>query len=182
MKTFNSYKKNIRLSISEENEGTDTIIQNIYNFDVYADKNSEEYQINVKNYLLRYAIFGAIDPYYFKSFYGFGIKYLKLHLNDWRRYYYDIYIENYKLSQANFRINSYYLLFYEFYNLYLNGLDIKVNFYIRQLYGGTDLYECDPDGVNIKNLDKLTTPISNSKCKNRKSLINRLFNFNGEKI
>ena len=132
--------------------------------------------------MLRYAIFGAIDPYYFKSFYGFGIKYLKLHLNDWRRYYYDIYIENYKLSQANFRINSYYLLFYEFYNLYLNGLDIKVNFYIRQLYGGTDLYECDPDGVNIKNLDKLTTPISNSKCKNRKSLINRLFNFNGEKI
>ena len=49
MKTFNSYKKNIRLSISQENEGTDTIIQNIYNFDVYADKNSEEYQINLKN-------------------------------------------------------------------------------------------------------------------------------------
>ena len=36
--------------------------------------------------------------------------------------------------------------------------------------------------MNIKNLDKLTMPISNSKCKNRKSLINRLFNFNGEKI
>ena len=125
--------------------------------------------------MLRYAIFGAVNPYYFKSFYSYGKRYLKS--------IYDIDIEIYlKLSQANFRINSYYLPIFEFYNLYLNGLDIKINFYIRQLYGGTELYECAPDGVSINNLDKLTTPISNSKCKNRKSLINRLFNFNGEKI
>jgi len=125
--------------------------------------------------LLRYSIFGAVDPYYFKSFYNTGAKYLKQQTG--------IDIENYlKLSQANFRINSYYIPFYEFYNLYLNGLNIKVNLYIRQLYGGTELYECDADGVNIKNLDKLTTPIYSTKCKNRKSLINRLFNFNGEKI
>ena len=173
--TLNCDKKKMKLALSEENELTDTIIQNYYPFIIYADKDGSEYKINVKKYALRYAIFGAVDPYYYKSFYNTGAKYLKQQTG--------IDIVNYlKLSQANFRLNSYYIPFYEFYNLYLNGIDAKVNIYIRQLYGGTELYECDTDGVNIKNLDKLTTPISNAKCKNRKSLINRLFNFNGEKI
>ena len=82
---------------SEENEETNEIIQNYYPLYIYADKDSSEYQINVKKYLLRYAIFGAVNPYYFKSFYSFGKRYLKSR--------YDIDIEIYlKLSQANFRI------------------------------------------------------------------------------
>ena len=61
--TFNSDKKNMRLTLSSKKEGTDTIIQNYFPLYIYADKDSSEYQINVKKYLLRYAIFGAVDPY-----------------------------------------------------------------------------------------------------------------------
>ena len=92
-------------------------------------------------------------------------------------------MENYlALSQAYFRISTKYLPFFETFNAYLNGIDVKLNLYIRRLYGWTDLYECDPDGVNLKDLSKLTKPLSNMKCKNKKSLFNRLFNLGGEKI
>ena len=125
--------------------------------------------------MIKYALFAAIDPYYYKSFYRLGEKILR------GNYFFKL--ENYiNLIQANYRLNSNYLPFFEFYNLYLNGVDIKLNIYIRQLYGGTELYECEADDVNVDNLEKITRPVSNSKCKNKKTLINRLFNFNGEKI
>ena len=125
--------------------------------------------------MIKYALFAAIDPYYYKSFYRLGEKILR------GNYFFEL--ENYiNLIQANYRLNSNYLPFFEFYNLYLNGVDIKLNIYIRQLYGGTELYECEADDVNVDNLEKITRPVSNYKCKNKKTLINRLFNFNGEKI
>ena len=176
MCTYHSEKNKIRLAFSEEEEGTNTIIQNIYPpFPIFADANDSEYVVNIKNYLIKYALFAAIDPYYYKSLYNFFEKLLR------EDYYLEL--ENYiNLTQANYRINSYYLPIFEFFNLYLNGVDIKLNIYIRQLYGGTELYECEADDVNIDNLEKITKPISNAKCKNKKPLINRLFNLNGEKI
>ena len=173
--TFNSEKKNIKFSFSDSDEGTDIIVQNYFPLQLYAKKDNSSYTINGEKYLIKYAIFGAVDQFYQNSFYTFGKKYLKNILG--------INLDNYlTLSQQNFRINTKYLPFFENYNAYLNGIDIKLNFYFRQLYGWSDIYECDPDGVNLKNLTKLTKPISNIKCKNKKSLINRLFNFSGEKI
>ena len=43
----------------------------------------------------------------------------------------------------------------------------KVNIYIKQIYGGSDIYECDADDYDERNLTFLTTPISNVKCKNK---------------
>jgi len=82
----------------------------------------------------------------------------------------------------NFRINSKYIPMDEFYNFYFNQLNLKFNFYIRQLYGGSDLYECNADDFDEKNLISLTNPISNMKCKNKKSLFNRLWSLSGTKI
>jgi len=82
----------------------------------------------------------------------------------------------------NFRINSKYLPWFEFYNFYFNQLDLKINFYINQIYGGSDIYECTADDVNQKDLLFLTYPISNKKCKNKQSIFNRLFTLDGTKI
>ena len=98
---------------------------------------------------------------------------------------YGININNYtKLPQVYLRVSSYHLGIIDFFNFYLSQLHIKINVYIRQLYGGTDLYECDGDGdgYDIKNLDSFANPISNVKCKNKISLFNRLFNLEGTKF
>ena len=87
-----------------------------------------------------------------------------------------------KLTQMNVRISSLYLPISEFYNAYLNQLDTKVNVFIRQIYGGSELYECDASDYDIHDLQFLTTPISNAKCKNKRSIFNRLYPLEGTKI
>ena len=80
-----------------------------------------------------------------------------------------IYLDEYKsLTLINIRINSKNIQWYEFYNHYFNQLNTKLNLYIKQIYGGSELYECDADDIDEKNLTFLTRPISNDKCKNKK--------------
>ena len=173
--TYHSEKGKLKLDFSDIEEGTDKIVQNYYPFPILAQKEDVEYKVNVKKYLARYALFGVVDPYFYKSFFNFGKKMLK--------YLLGADLENYKLlSQQNFRISNQLLPLFEFYNAYINGIDIKLNFYFRQIYGWTDVYECDKDGVSLDDLTKLTKPINNYKCKNKKSIFDRLFSFNGDKI
>ena len=173
--TYSSQYKNMRFIISEDNENSDYLIKNYFNFPIYVDKTNNECTISTKNYTAKFAHFGAENPFLFNSFY----KFFKRYANEIEA----INIDNYvKLTQMNLRINSRYLPFFEFYNAYFNQLDIKVNVFLRQLYGGTDIYECDASGYDIHNLEFLTTPISNAKCKNRKSILNRLYSFDGTKI
>ena len=61
-------------------------------------------------------------------------------------------------------------------------ISINYNIFIRQIYGGSELYECDASDYDIHDLQFLTTPISNAKCKNKKSIFNRLFSLDGTKI
>ena len=91
-------------------------------------------------------------------------------------------LENYsKMTETSLRINSKYLPMFEFYNAYLSQLNVGVRVYIKQLYGGSELYECSTtDGQ--RDFTFLTTPISNAKCKNKKSIFNRLYSFDGTKI
>ena len=84
-----------------------------------------------------------------------------------------------KITQMNLRINTKYLPWYEFYNFYINKMKVPLNAYIKQIYGGSEAYECDGEGFNERDLTFLTTPISNMKCKNKRSLLNRLFYFDG---
>ena len=172
--TYNSKNKNMHIIFSEENEGTDYIINNYMRLPIFVEKSNQDQSIFLKKYPPKFTYFGVENPYLFKTFYSYGEKYAK---------YGGINANNYmKVSPMHFRMNSKYLPWFEFYNLYLNQFDIKVNVYIKQIYGGSELYECNADDVNEKDLTFLTTPISNAKCKNKKSIFNRLFTFDGTKI
>ena len=174
MRTYTSPNKNMHFIFSEENEVSDYIIQNFYDFPIFVEKTEQEQIIKLEYYSTYFAFFGAENPFLFKSFYSYIEKYLKniegININNYK-----------KLTQKNYRINSKYLPLFEFYNAYINQLNIQVNIYIKQLYGGSDIYECEVD-ANQKDLTFLTTPISNMKCKNKKSIFNLLFSFDGTKI
>ena len=172
--TFTSDKKNMHIINSDRDEATDYIIQNYLGLPIYVEKSTQNQTIKVKKYPPKFTFFGAENPFIFKTFYSFGEK---------SKDYSEVDFNNYKnLTQTNIRINSRYLPWLEFYNFYFNQLDTKLNFYIKQIYGGSELYECNADDVNEKDLTFLTTPISNVKCKNRKSIFNRLFTLDGTKI
>ena len=64
--TFNSDRKSLRFLASDLNELTDVIVQNYYPFSIFAGKDSSAYTVNIKKYLLRYTLFGAVDPYLYK--------------------------------------------------------------------------------------------------------------------
>ena len=173
--TFTSNEKKMHITFSEETEGTDYIIQNTIGLPIFVEKSDKEQTITLTEYYPKFAYYGAENPYLFNTLYN----YVENLIED------DINLKNYmKLTQMNLRINSNYLPWNEFYNLFFNKLNMKdkVNIYIKQIYGGSDIYECDADDYDERNLTFLTTPISNVKCKNKKSLFNRLFSLDGTKI
>jgi len=173
--TFTSDKKNMHIIYSELDEATDYIIQNYLGIPIFIEKSTQDQEIKVKKYPPKFAFFGAENPFIFKTFYSFGQKAIDPDM--------EIDLNNYKnLTQTNVRINSKYVPWYEFYNFYFNKLDVKLNVYIKQIYGGSELYECSADDVDEKDLTFLTTPISNVKCKNQKSVFDRLFTLDGTKI
>ena len=172
--TYKSDAKNMRIIFSDE-EATDYIIQNYLGLVVYVERTNKVSTITMKNYTTKFAYFGAENSYIFNTFFNFGKKMLKVEGG--------INLDNYlKLTQMNVRVGTEYIPWFEFYNIYFNQLDVKVNIFIRQLYGGSELYECDASDYDIHDLQFLTTPISNAKCKNKKSLFNRLFSLDGTKI
>ena len=173
--TYKSTDKNMRIIFSEEKEATDYIIQNYLGLMVYVERTNKESTITMKNYTTKFAYFGAENSYLFNTFYNFGKKMLNIET--------PVNIDNYlKLTQMNIRIGSEYIPWFEFYNIYFNQLNVKANIFIRQIYGGSELYECDASDYDIHDLQFLTTPISNAKCKNKKSVFNRLFPLDGTKI
>ena len=173
--TYKSDANNMRITFSDEGEATDYIIQNYLGLMVYVEKTNKDSTITMKSYTTKFAYFGAENSYIFNTFYNFGKKMLNIES--------PINIDNYlKLTQMNIRIGSEYIPWFEFYNIYFNQLNVKANIFIRQIYGGSELYECDASDYDIHNLQFLTTPISNVKCKNKKSIFNRLFPLDGTKI
>ena len=172
--TFISNEKKMHIIFSEENEGTDFIIQNKVGLPIFVEKSDKEQTVTIIKYSPRFSYFGAENPYLYNTLYNYVQNLIK-----------DINVKNYaKLTQMNLRINSKNIPWYEFYNFFFNKLNMKdkVNIYIKQIYGGSDLYECDADDYDERNFTFLTTPISNVKCKNKKSIFNRLFNLDGTKI
>ena len=112
--------------------------------------------------------FGVIDDYLFKVYMSYLLKNSEI---------------NFNLNQIlplNFRINTDLTILYEVFNFYFYEFKEKINVYIKKLYGETELYECSTDSKQLKDFSILTTPISN--CKNKKSLLNRLFSFEGTRI
>jgi hypothetical protein len=122
--TYKSQCKNMKISFSNDNEMTDYIIQNTLPFYIYVSNLDKDCTITTSSYFPKFAFFGAENPYLFNAFYNYGLNNLNINLNNYV-----------KLTQMNARIGSKYLPFYEFYNAYLKELKVKVNIYIRQLYG-----------------------------------------------
>ena len=173
--TFISNKKNLKILFGGESEQTtDNIIFNYQIFPIITKKDNQKYTVTRNKYEPRFTFFGAVNPYLFKVSY----EYLKLNY----KLKSGINIDNYiTANQAYIRINSKYLPWFEFYNIYFDQFDLKLNLYIKQIYGGSDLYECETQ-KDQKDLTFLTTPITNTKCTNKKSIFNRLFTFDGTKI
>ena len=162
-------KKNLHVINSEEK--TDYIIQNYEALPIFIEKSNQEQTINVEYYSSRYTFFGAENPYIFSLYFNNSEEFLGINLKNYMN-----------LTQMNLRINSKYIYWLEFYNFYMNKLDTKINIYIKQLYGGSDLFLCDADDYDEKNLQFLITPISNKKCKNKKSIFNKLFTLDGTSV
>ena len=168
--TFSSSSKNMRYIHSSNLENKFDFLMNDYlHLPMYIDKDSKEQKIQFKVYYPRYTFFGAGDSEMFKLFY----EYLKTPL------YTDIDYDWESLLPLNVRVNSDLSPFYEFFNFYFNKFEDNINLYINKLYGETDLYECS-DELDQNDLSILTTPIN--KCKDKKSIFNRLFTFKGTKI
>ena len=171
--TYKSDFKNMRFFESYKNEDTDYIIQYYGWARIFIGKTERDCTITVTQYNPKFAHLLAKNSYTISSLYSNEINY----------FIYGINKNNYlKLVQMNIRISPTSLSISEFYNAYYNQLNTKINFFIRQLYGGSELYECDASGYDIYDLQFLTTPISNVKCKNKKSIFNRLYSFDGTKI
>ena len=123
--TYKSDFQNMRILFSEDKEASDYIIQNYLGLPIYVDKTDKECTITKRNYTTKFAYFGAENSYIFNSFFSVGKKMLNIDSG--------IDLSNYlKLIQMNLRIGSEYIPWFEFYNVYFNQLDIKVNLYIRQ--------------------------------------------------
>ena len=169
--TYKYQYKNMRISFSNDEEMTDYIIQNKLPLCIYVSKLDKDFTITTSSYSPKFSFFGAENPYLFNAFYDLVVN------------MYTFNIKNYvKLTQINGRIGSIYLPWFEFYNAYLKQLNLKINIYIKQLYGGSELYECNADDFDEKQLTPLMTPISNAKCKDKKSLFNRVWSLSGTRI
>ena len=94
--TFNS-EQNIKLLFSDSNDGTNLIIQNTAEIPLYAPSSDKDYKIIIKEYVPKYAFFGAINPYLFNTYYSYYAKSIKS----------DFDLNNYvNWVPANIRINS----------------------------------------------------------------------------
>ena len=134
----------ILLFYGNEDTDTDCIIQNYLPLPIFIGKTEKDCTIIITQYIPKFTLFWAENNYLFNSLFSSEIT----------SYYFSkeskIYINNYiKLAQMNIRISSKYLPFSEFYNVYLNQLNLKINFFIKQLYRGSELYECDTSDYDI---------------------------------
>ena len=79
-----------------------------------------------------------------------------------------------------FKDKYWFQYFYEYVNLYFYETGHNVNIYFKKLYGATDLLECNPDSIDKRDLSVLTKPIA--YCKDKQSILNRIYNFEGTKL
>ena len=151
----------IERSVTSENY--DFIIQNSFTVPIYVDKFNKDVKIKIKVYNPRFSYFGAINIFQNSIF-------LFSELSE----YFDV--------PLYMRINSDNYKFYDIINLYLYKVKDNYNIYIKKLYGRNDFYECnvDEDSIDKNDLSILTKPISD--CKNKKSILNTIYNLDGTKI
>ena len=171
--TFLSPIKNmVFLNSALSNEKMDFVCQNYFPFPIYVYKSDKNIILNLKQYESRYTFFAAINNNIFKAYMSIMNQYSNL-------------IPQYQFSSGNLfplslRLNTDLNIFYDFVNFYFYETGHNVNIYFKKLYGATDLYECTADSIDKSDLSILTKPITN--CKDKQSLLNRIYNFEGTKL
>ena len=175
---YSSSINNMRFtSTTNPSEKYNFLIQNYFGLPIHIEANKDKeninskYDLNITTYKPRYSFFGAIDDNLFELYLNYISK------DDIK----DGIELNYKdLLPINVRINTDRNTFYDFVNFYFHNFNQKINVYIKKFYGETEIYECNADSININDLSILTTPLSN--CKDKKSIFNRIFSFDGTKL
>ena len=171
MTIFNSPIKNMLfLSLDNTIEKSDIMAQNNFTMPIFVDKYEKDTKINIQFFAPRYSFFGIINNNLAKD-YIYSFIQCKVPKN---------YKEINQLFPINIRLNTDYNEFYDFINLYFYKADNNINVYIKKIYGNTDIYECNSDSIDKNSLSFLTKPIS--ICKNKKSILNKIYNFGGSKI
>ena len=168
--TYSSSENNMRFIYNvEKNHKADFFIQNNQYFPIYVDKSSNDTNLNITTLKPKFAFFSAINQDLFKMYL---INYIKGLL--------DLDISYSQIFPLNFRVNSNLNIFYDFFNFYFYNFEDKINLYINQFYGNTDLYECEDDLIKNKDLSILKNPILN--CKGKKSAFNRPMSLKDTKL
>ena len=169
--TYSSPVENMKFTYSNETDVfKDILLQNNEPLPIYVNETDENISITVTNYNSKSTIAAAIDNYYIKTL----LNYLNITKIEGQHVSFDYFKS---LFPMNLRINSDYTIFYEFFNLLSHKIELKTNIHINKYYGETELYECNGDSIDLKNLTILTRPIS--KCEDKKSIFNRMFSLDG---
>ena len=154
----------------KDNEKKDFLVQNTEVSPIYVDKSSKDINLEIKILYPKYAYFKVFNPDIFNDYLSFFVKnYYNYKLNDIN-----------EIFPINIRINSNMNIFYDFINLCFYNFNENINLYINQIYGDTDLYECNEDFINNKDLSSLQNPIIS--CKDKLSIFNRIITFNDKKL
>ena len=173
---FYSEEKNmILINSANSTEYSDFISQNSYPFPIYIDKPENDIKIKIKTYKPKYANFGVIHNNFVYSYMSlFPFLSELLNKNDL------IQISPEQLFPLNIRINTDISMFYDFINYYFYKSENNINIYIKKFYGESDFYVCDADLIDKDDLSIITKPIS--FCKNKMSILNKIYNFQNKKI
>ena len=177
LRTYSSTEKNMQYVMSNNSENFDFLIENCYENPIYIKESNKDVKIEIEVFYPKYSFFGVMNKELFKSYLSFL---LRSSYKEDKSHNAIPPIEPKRFVPINIRAYSDLNRFYEFFNFYFKDFEENVNIYINKIYGGTEFYECNEDSINIKQLSKLTTPIST--CNNKKSVFNRLFSLKGSKL
>ena len=67
----------MHIGFSEENNGTDFIIQNTVGLPIFVEKSDKEQTITVTQYPPRFTYFGAENPYLYNTLYNYAQNLIK---------------------------------------------------------------------------------------------------------
>ena len=155
------------INIGETSINSDFIVQNYIPIPIYVDKYEKDNKLKIRTYNPKYAFFAAFNNNLLKNIISsIPQNEIPYELND--------------LIPLISRINTDFNEFYDFINFYFLDYEHNLNFYIKKYYGSTDFYECNANSIDKNDLSILTKPIN--FCKNKKSILNKIYNFEGTKL
>ena len=164
--------KNLKLICKfEEKEYKNFVIQNYFDYPIYMEQSETNETLKIKTYEPRYSFFIVADNNLFKLYWPKLDEMFKLSsfykLNDFR--------------SLRFVVNSDMHTFYEFFNFYFYDIKGNKNFYIKQYYGNTELYEYNPEFIIDKDYSILTKP-RDINIENKTSILNKMINLKNNKL